>query len=124
MDMMKKVPVREQEPAVRAKNFEEVCLGYDAGEAMEEASRCLNCKNAKCIQGCPVSIDIPGFIQQVKEGKFVEAAAVIGKSRRAAGGMRPCVPPGEPVRGEMRAGDQGGAGVHRKAGAVCGGLVP
>ena len=80
MDMMKKVPVREQEPAVRAKNFEEVCLGYDAGEAMEEASRCLNCKNAKCIQGCPVSIDIPGFIQQVKEGKFAEAAAVIGKS--------------------------------------------
>ena len=80
MDMMKKVPVREQESAVRAKNFEEVCLGYDAGEAMEEASRCLNCKNAKCIQGCPVSIDIPGFIQQVKEGKFAEAAAVIGKS--------------------------------------------
>ena len=62
MDVMKKVPVREQEPAVRAKNFEEVCLGYTAGEAVAEASRCLNCKNAHCVKGCPVSIDIPGFI--------------------------------------------------------------
>ena len=80
MDVMKKVPVREQEPAVRAKNFEEVCLGYNAGEAVEEASRCLNCKNAQCVKGCPVSIDIPGFIKEVKEGNFKEAAAVIGKS--------------------------------------------
>ena len=52
-DMMKKVPVREQDPKVRATNFEEVCLGYNKEEAMEEATRCLNCKNAKCIQGCP-----------------------------------------------------------------------
>ena len=58
-DMMKKVPVREQDPKVRATNFEEVCLGYNKEEAMEEATRCLNCKNAKCIQGCPVSINIP-----------------------------------------------------------------
>ena len=53
---MKKVPVREQEPAVRAKNFEEVCLGYNEEEAVSEASRCLNCKNAQCVKGCPVSI--------------------------------------------------------------------
>ena len=80
MDVMKKVPVREQEPQVRAKNFEEVCLGYNKEEAMEEASRCLNCKNAQCVKGCPVSIDIPGFVSQVKEGNFEEAYHIIGKS--------------------------------------------
>ena len=79
-DMMKKVPVREQDPKVRATNFEEVCLGYNKEEAMEEATRCLNCKNAKCIQGCPVSINIPAFIQQVKEGNIEEAYKIIGKS--------------------------------------------
>ena len=79
-DMMKKVPVREQEPKVRATNFEEVCLGYNQEEAMEEATRCLNCKNARCIQGCPVSINIPAFIQEVKEGNIEEAYKVIGKS--------------------------------------------
>ena len=79
-DMLKKVPVREQDPKVRATNFDEVCLGYDLEEAMEEASRCLNCKNAKCIQGCPVSIDIPAFIHEVKEGNIEEAYKVIGKS--------------------------------------------
>ena len=79
-DMLKKVPVREQDPKVRAANFEEVCLGYNMEEAMEEAQRCLNCKNAKCIKGCPVSIDIPGFIHQVKEGNIEEAYKVIGKS--------------------------------------------
>ena len=79
-DVLKKVPVREQDAKVRATNFEEVCLGYNMEEAMEEASRCLNCKNAKCIQGCPVSIDIPAFIQEVKEGNIEEAYKVIGKS--------------------------------------------
>ena len=68
-DVLKKVPVREQDPAVRAKNFEEVCYGYNKEEAMEEASRCINCKNAKCIEGCPVKIRIPDFIQAVKEDK-------------------------------------------------------
>ena len=80
MDVMKKVPVREQAPDVRNKNFDEVCLGYDAEEAQEEATRCLNCKNAKCVQGCPVSINIPEFIHNVKEGNFEEAYKVIGKS--------------------------------------------
>jgi len=77
---MTKVPVREQDPKVRATNFEEVCLGYNAQEAMEESTRCLNCKKPKCIEGCPVSIDIPGFIAQIKEGNFEEAANVIAKS--------------------------------------------
>lgn len=79
-DVLKKVPVREQEPKVRATNFEEVCLGYNQEEAMEEASRCINCKNAKCISGCPVAIDIPGFIKEVKEGNIEEAYKVIGRS--------------------------------------------
>lgn len=80
MDVMKKVPVREQEPKVRAANFEEVCLGYNKEEAMEEAQRCLDCKNAQCVKGCPVSIDIPGFISQIKEGNFEESYQVISKA--------------------------------------------
>ena len=79
-DVLKKVPVREQDPKVRATNFEEVCLGYNAEEAMEEASRCINCKNAKCIQGCPVAINIPAFIKEVKEGNFEGAYKTIGLS--------------------------------------------
>ena len=80
MDMMKKVPVREQEPKVRACNFDEVCLGYNKEEAMEEASRCLNCKNAQCMQGCPVHINIPGFVHEVKEGNFEGAYEVLSNS--------------------------------------------
>jgi glutamate synthase (NADPH/NADH) small chain len=80
MDVLKKVPVREQEPKVRATNFEEVCLGYNKEEAVEEASRCLKCKNARCVSGCPVSIDIPGFIKEVEAGEFLKAADVIAKS--------------------------------------------
>jgi len=79
-DVLKKVPVREQDAKERAINFEEVCYGYNAKEAMEEAERCINCKNAKCIQGCPVAIDIPEFIQKVKEEKFDEAYQVISAS--------------------------------------------
>ena len=80
MDVMVKVPVSEQDPKVRATNFEEVCLGYNKEEAMEEASRCLNCKNAQCIKGCPVSIQIPDFIATVKEGDIEKAYEVISES--------------------------------------------
>lgn len=80
MDVLKKVPVREQEAKVRAANFEEVCLGYNKEEAMEEASRCINCKNAQCVKGCPVSINIPGFVEQVKEGNFEKAYQIISES--------------------------------------------
>ena len=66
-DVLKKVPVREQEPKVRATNFEEVCYGYNKEEAMEEATRCLNCKNARCIQGCPVSLIFLHFSQRSKK---------------------------------------------------------
>lgn len=77
---LKRVPVREQDAKVRAKNFEEVCYGYNKEEAVEESQRCLTCKNAKCVEGCPVSIDIPSFIAAVKEEKFEEAFQVISKS--------------------------------------------
>jgi len=80
MDILKKVPVREQDAKERATNFEEVCYGYNQQEAMEEAKRCIKCKNAKCIEGCPVAIDIPGFIKQVQDGDIEQAYKVIGKS--------------------------------------------
>lgn len=79
-DMMKKTPVREQEPQIRATNFEEVCLGYNQSEAMEEAARCLNCKNPQCVQGCPVRIDIPKFIQELKNGDISAAYQTISES--------------------------------------------
>ncbi|MDO4463206.1 MAG: NADPH-dependent glutamate synthase [Bacillota bacterium] len=80
MDVLKKIPVREQDAKERAANFEEVCLGYNKEEAMEEAARCINCKNAQCIKGCPVSINIPGFIEKVKEGDIESAYQVISES--------------------------------------------
>lgn len=79
MDRMKKVPVREQDPKVRACNFEEVCYGYDAAEAMAEAQRCLNCKKPGCIANCPVHLQIPHFIEQVAKGDFAEAARIIAQ---------------------------------------------
>ncbi|AWI04701.1 NADPH-dependent glutamate synthase [Clostridium drakei] len=80
MDRMKRTSIKEQDSKVRATNFQEVCLGYSKEEAMQEASRCLNCKNPKCVGDCPVTIRIPEFIQQVKEGNFEEAAKIIAKS--------------------------------------------
>lgn len=80
MDRMKRTPISEQDPKVRATNFEEVCLGYTAEEAMAEASRCLNCKKPMCVTQCPVTIGIPEFIQHVKAGEFEEAAKVIARS--------------------------------------------
>ncbi|MDO5039761.1 NADPH-dependent glutamate synthase [Clostridium sp.] len=82
MDMkerMIRIPVREQDPKIRATNFEEVCLGYNEEEAIKDAKRCLQCKNPMCRKGCPVSIDIPGFVKEVSEGNFEEAAKIISK---------------------------------------------
>jgi len=79
-DMMVRIPVREQDPKVRATNFGEVCLGYNKEEAEAEAARCLNCKNPRCVQGCPVSIDIPGFITKIKESDVKGAYDVISQS--------------------------------------------
>ncbi len=74
-----RVPVREQDPKVRAHNFDEVCYGYNLEEATTEASRCLHCKNPRCVGACPVSIKIPEFIAKVKEGDIDGAAAVIAE---------------------------------------------
>ena len=80
MDVLKKVPVREQDPKVRATNFDEVCLGYNMEEAQQEASRCIKCKNARCMTGCPVSINIPGFIKEIQDGNIEAAANIIAES--------------------------------------------
>ncbi len=80
MDVLTKIPVREQDAKERAANFGEVCLGYNKEEAMNEAVRCINCKNAQCIKGCPVAIDIPGFIEKVKAGEIEEAYQIISQS--------------------------------------------
>lgn len=80
MDRFKRTPIREQDPKERATNFKEVCLGYTKEEAMQEASRCLNCKKPMCVPNCPVAINIPKFISYVKEGDFESAAKVIAES--------------------------------------------
>lgn len=74
-----RVPVREQDPNIRRHNFEEVCYGYNLEEAKLEASRCLNCKKPKCVAACPVSVNIPAFIQEVANGNIVEAAKIISQ---------------------------------------------
>ncbi|MBU3137364.1 NADPH-dependent glutamate synthase [Clostridium gasigenes] len=79
VDRMKRTPVTEQAPEIRATNFKEVCLGYNEEEAIKEANRCLTCKKPKCVEGCPVAIDIPGFIDFAKKGNFESAAKEIAK---------------------------------------------
>ena len=74
---LKKVAMPEQDPNVRNKNFEEVALGYTKEMAMEEAARCLNCKNKPCVGGCPVNVPIPAFIEKVAAGDFEGAYEVI-----------------------------------------------
>lgn len=72
-----KTPMPEQDPQIRARNFKEVSLGYTPEQAMEEAGRCLNCRNPKCVEGCPVNVRIPEFIHKVAEGDFAGAYEVI-----------------------------------------------
>ncbi|MGM9972711.1 MAG: NADPH-dependent glutamate synthase, partial [Clostridiaceae bacterium] len=79
MNRMQRIPISEQAPEERARNFEEVCLGYTAEEAMAEAARCLNCKKPLCVTQCPVTIGIPEFIQHVKNGEFEAAAMTIAR---------------------------------------------
>ena len=76
---LEKVKIPEQEPDVRNKNFDEVSLGYTKEQAMEEATRCLNCRHQPCKQGCPVGVPIPEFISEVAKGNFEEAYAIITK---------------------------------------------
>ncbi|MGN1417486.1 MAG: NAD(P)-binding protein, partial [Oscillospiraceae bacterium] len=77
---LKKNPMPSQEPDVRNKNFLEVALGYTEEMAVDEAQRCLNCKNMPCVSGCPVNIEIPKFVKEIADGKFEEAFQIISKS--------------------------------------------
>jgi glutamate synthase (NADPH) small chain len=79
-DKKSRIPVREQNPKIRAANFEEVCLGYNEEEAVAEASRCIHCKKPRCVGSCPVSIDIPAFIQEIKEGNFKKSYKILSQS--------------------------------------------
>ena len=81
-----KTPMPEQDPQIRARNFKEVALGYTAEQAIEEANRCLGCKNPKCVEGCPVNVRIPEFIKKVQEGDFKAAYEIRER------------PPAEPMR--------------------------
>ncbi|MGD9640374.1 MAG: NADPH-dependent glutamate synthase [Synergistaceae bacterium] len=74
-----KTPIKEQDPEVRKSNFKEVCLGYSIEEGMKEAARCLQCKTKPCVAGCPVAIDIPGFIKCIRDGDMAGAAEVMNK---------------------------------------------
>ena len=77
---LKRNEMPNQDPVVRGKNFDEVALGYSEEQAIDEANRCLNCKNMPCVDGCPVKIHIPEFIAKIKEGEFEEAYQIITKS--------------------------------------------
>ena len=98
----KRCPMPSQDPNVRNKNFKEVALGYTPEMAVNEAKRCLGCKNKPCQTGCPVGIDIPSFIARLQ---------------RAARCLRPRLPPGDPVRGQVRSWYQGRERGHRPSGA-------
>ncbi len=78
--MSERVEPKEQPPKERIKNFDEVNLGYSEEEAVSEAERCLQCKNPLCMKGCPVAVDIPGFIGKIKQGKFSDALNIIKKT--------------------------------------------
>ncbi len=85
MSREKRVPMRELSPEERVKSFAEVALGYNEEEAMQEASRCLQCKDKPCVSGCPVGIDIPAFVQAIREGDFEGAIAIIRESNYLPG---------------------------------------
>ena len=79
MNRFKRVEISYQDPIQRIQNFDEVCLGYTDKEAIQEAKRCLQCKNPTCVDMCPVRIDIPGFIKNIAEDNFEEASRTLSK---------------------------------------------
>ena len=115
----KKCPMPEQAPDVRNKNFEEVTLGYTAEMAVEEAQRCLNCKNKPCMTGCPVQVKIPEFIALVAEGKFLEAAAKIKETSALPAVCGRVCPQESQCECHCVRGIKGEAGCHRPSGALC-----
>ena len=119
---LKKNPMPSQEPDVRNKNFDEVALGYTAEMAIDEAQRCLNCKNPKCVNGCPVNVHIPEFISKVAEGKFDEAFGVITSTNSLPAICGRVCPQENQCEGQCVRGIKGRAGGHRPSGAVRGRL--
>ena len=115
---LKKNPMPSQEPDVRNKNFDEVALGYTEEMAIDEAKRCLNCKNPKCVNGCPVNVHIPEFIAKVAEGKFDEASA----SSPPPTACPPSAAVSAPRRTSARASASGASRVSPWASAVWSGL--
>ncbi|MDR1939621.1 MAG: dihydropyrimidine dehydrogenase, partial [Clostridiales bacterium] len=83
--ILKRQPVAEQSAAERIKNFGEVSLGYDDAAALAEAKRCLSCKNARCISGCPVNTDIPAFIDLIRAGRVTDAYLKIRENNHLPG---------------------------------------
>ena len=92
-----KVPMPEQDPNVRNKNFQEVALGYTEEMAMEEAGRCLHCKHMPCVSGCPVNVRIPEFIAEVAAGNFEKAYEIVASTNAPACHQRPCLSSGVPM---------------------------
>ena len=112
----------EQNPKLRIQNFSEVALGYTDENALKEASRCLQCKNSPCVEGCPVSVQIPAFIKQIKEGDFMGAIHTIKETNSLTCSMWTRMPSGDPVRSKMCPGKEGSAYCHRPSGTFCGRL--
>ena len=104
---MTKNPMPEQDSVVRAGNFDEVALGYTAEMAIDEAKRCLNCRDPHCRMGCPVSVRIPEFIAKVAAGDFDAAYEIDHLHKLPARRLRPCLPAGEAVRIQVCARHQG-----------------
>ena len=105
-------------PGLRVRNFQEVSYGYDSELAVAEASRCLQCKKPTCVDGCPVGVDIPGFVAPGGRGRLRRRGAAHPREERAARRLRARLPAGRPVREGVPAGQQGRAARHRRAGAV------
>ena len=95
---VKKVAMPELEADVRNKNFEEVAQGYSKEMALEEATRCLDCKNRPCVAGCPVNVQIPDFIRLAAEGKFIDAYEKIKETNSLSRRLRQSMPAGDAVR--------------------------
>ena len=113
-----RTPMREQDPQERATNFDEVACGYGLEDALREAERCLMCPDQPCISGCPVSIDIPGFIQKIGGEGFPRRLRRHHGDQPAAGGLRPRLPAGKPVRRRLHRRRDAGAGRDRPARAL------
>ncbi len=110
---LKKNEMPSQDPNVRNKNFLEVALGYTEEQALDEAARCLNCKNHPCVSGCPVQVKIPEFIKKITEKDYEGALSGHPRDLLSARRLRPCLPAGDAVREQVRPRHQGRAGRHR-----------